>query len=506
LLYEFNKNGQNKKIFLLTGIYFFFNLIISLQHEIWRDEAQAWLIARDSQNIITLFKNLQYESHPGLWYLILFPIAKIFASPLIMQVLNTLISTLTVYIIARFSIFSWAQKYLISFSYFLFYEYGIIARNYSLGIFFIFLFCSLFLYRQKKNYQLSIVLILMSFANAITLIIATILTTALIFELILNKFRLNKKTSSSFYIKNIFILSITLIIIFFIIYKTIPPSDGSGWIFENPKFDLNYIRQNIYRLQEAYLPLPEFKHEFWSTFIFKQYLINLLIVLFIIGFFTLIFINNYLITYIFIGCNLSLFLFFYLVLRHHDGLRHHGFYFIILIMTIWLYFQNNNRSTIINNFSNKILNLILILQFCSGLIAAYYEYHGTFSPSKKVAQFIESEKLYDNKTIIAAHEDYLALPVLAYLNIKKAYYFRSNSFGSFIISDKNQRNIGELNQLYIIKKSIELKKNENKSIILLLNKRLTKNLQDFYNIKEIKIFKKEIAPDEEYFIYFIKNS
>jgi hypothetical protein len=96
--------------------------------------------------------------------------------------------------------------------------------------------------------------------------------------------------------------------------------------------------------------------------------------------------------------------------------------------------------------------------------------------------------------------------VLAYLNIKKAYYFRSNSFGSFIISNKNQRNTGELNQLYIIKKSIELKKNENKSIILLLNKRLTKNLQDFYNIKEIKIFKKEIAPDEEYFIYFIKNS
>jgi hypothetical protein len=100
----------------------------------------------------------------------------------------------------------------------------------------------------------------------------------------------------------------------------------------------------------------------------------------------------------------------------------------------------------------------------------------------------------------------LALTVLAYLNIKNAYYFRSNSFGSFIISNNNQRSMGELNQLYIIKKSIELKKNENKSIILLLNKRLTKNLQNLYNIKEIKIFKKEIAPDEEYFIYFLKNS
>ena len=43
-----------------------FNLVMIFHHEAWRDEAQAWLIAKDA-SIFELFNNiLSYEGHPCL--------------------------------------------------------------------------------------------------------------------------------------------------------------------------------------------------------------------------------------------------------------------------------------------------------------------------------------------------------------------------------------------------------------------------------------------------------
>ncbi len=46
-------------------------LIGALNHELWFDEAQAWTIARDN-TISGIFRQLGYEGHPPLWYLILY--------------------------------------------------------------------------------------------------------------------------------------------------------------------------------------------------------------------------------------------------------------------------------------------------------------------------------------------------------------------------------------------------------------------------------------------------
>ena len=44
------------------------------RHENWRDEAQAWLLARDL-NVFQLISQMKYEGHPCLWHLILMPFA-----------------------------------------------------------------------------------------------------------------------------------------------------------------------------------------------------------------------------------------------------------------------------------------------------------------------------------------------------------------------------------------------------------------------------------------------
>src|SRR4051812_4217393 len=40
------------------------------RHEIWRDEAQAWLLARSSASPLALLRAMRYEGHPALWHLL----------------------------------------------------------------------------------------------------------------------------------------------------------------------------------------------------------------------------------------------------------------------------------------------------------------------------------------------------------------------------------------------------------------------------------------------------
>ena len=56
-------------------IYAVFIMLGIVNHEPWRDEAQAWLIVRDA-GFTDLFSILRTEGHPPLWYLLILPLAK----------------------------------------------------------------------------------------------------------------------------------------------------------------------------------------------------------------------------------------------------------------------------------------------------------------------------------------------------------------------------------------------------------------------------------------------
>src|SRR5262245_47165629 len=63
------------------------------RHEMWRDELQAWMIARASHSVPNLLDNIRYEGHPALWYLLLLPLTKISGAPWVMQLAQLAIAT-----------------------------------------------------------------------------------------------------------------------------------------------------------------------------------------------------------------------------------------------------------------------------------------------------------------------------------------------------------------------------------------------------------------------------
>lgn len=72
---------QKKKLILnlifafLFLIYLLFNGILLMRHELWRDEANVWLMAKELSPA-QLFAEIRYQGHPCLWYLIVMPFAK----------------------------------------------------------------------------------------------------------------------------------------------------------------------------------------------------------------------------------------------------------------------------------------------------------------------------------------------------------------------------------------------------------------------------------------------
>lgn len=86
--------------------FFALGLITLLRHEMWCDEFQGWLIARNSHSLANLFVNLKYEGHPALWYLILYVITRFTHNYFWMQLTHLALATLVIWVMWRYSTFT----------------------------------------------------------------------------------------------------------------------------------------------------------------------------------------------------------------------------------------------------------------------------------------------------------------------------------------------------------------------------------------------------------------
>lgn len=133
------RNAQLLALVVLV-IYALFLAFLLLRHEPWRDELQAWLIARDSHNLRELWENTRYEGHPLLWHFLLFLAARIWPHPASFQVLHFLVALTVAALLLFRAPFPFGLRLGLIFSYFFLFEYGAISRNYALTALFIFAF------------------------------------------------------------------------------------------------------------------------------------------------------------------------------------------------------------------------------------------------------------------------------------------------------------------------------------------------------------------------------
>lgn len=105
-----------------------------IRHELWRDELQAWALARDSDSLVNLLHNMRYEGHPPLWHTLLFPLAQSGAGPWTMQVTSLLVGAASVGVVWRWAPLPRWQRAGFAFAYIPAYEYTVISRTWGVGV------------------------------------------------------------------------------------------------------------------------------------------------------------------------------------------------------------------------------------------------------------------------------------------------------------------------------------------------------------------------------------
>lgn len=152
------------------------------RHEMWRDEIQAWLLARDAPSWWGVLDTIRYEGHPGAWHLLLWPFARLSWNPVWMQVAHAGVASTAVWTFVRFAPFGWPVRMLLPFGYVLFFEWGVIARNYALSALFLFLFCAAFARRWRRFPWAAAALAAACHTNVHTLVLVIVLTPLLMVE------------------------------------------------------------------------------------------------------------------------------------------------------------------------------------------------------------------------------------------------------------------------------------------------------------------------------------
>jgi hypothetical protein len=126
-----------------TALYAALVFVGLAHHAMWRDELQAWMIARDSGTIGDLFRNIRYEGHPPLWFLLLYVASRITRAPVAMQVLHGCLAAGAGFLFSRYAPLPRWQRVLFLLGYYPLFEYSVKSRSYVLGVICLFALCAL---------------------------------------------------------------------------------------------------------------------------------------------------------------------------------------------------------------------------------------------------------------------------------------------------------------------------------------------------------------------------
>ena len=202
---EFIKKNKINLVVMLC--YSIITFIILLFHESWRDEAQAWLIARDL-NIIDIFRQMKYEGHPVIWYLILVPFAKLGLPYIFVKIVSWLICNIAVWLILKKAPFNTFIKILFIFSMPMIYLYPSIARSYCLIPLAITLVAIYFGQRHEKPIQYILSILFLANTHVIMYGMVGILLLLFYIEELIQ----NRKTNSKEQKKKVYISLIVIIV------------------------------------------------------------------------------------------------------------------------------------------------------------------------------------------------------------------------------------------------------------------------------------------------------
>lgn len=501
----------------LTVVYALVLSFALFHHEMWRNEINSWLFARDSADVFELFSNLKHHGHPGLWYLLLMPVTRLTNSPVGMQILHLMIASTTVFVVAKYAPFSTLQKMLLPFGYFPLYQYGVISRNYALGLLSIVITCVLLRQRWRHPLWLALVLFLMSHTSVHACIIAISVTFGLTLD-----YWLNCRTLAADDTVEVWKVYVGFVIvcggILLSMLQLYPPAD-SVWMLH---YQGDHIRRFMVYIQRAFFT-PHFSPiiETWplswglegreaKEFAKRLQELSGIYVCALLATIVVCYRRRPVAQAVFLCGGTGLLHFF--TLMHGGRMRHYGFFMIALLLLLWggrhltVWSRGTEEGPPMRgagaSFGSMLLTGLLAFHAFSGLNAVATDIEHPFSLGKRAAEYIQAENLSSLPMI--GYPSSSVATVVGYLHRKrKVHYVQGNREGSF--TRWNLKQVTPVDDSDVLLQTQVLADRTRDKVLMILNRPLSIDLAARYEIRSLASFTGAMCPQENFYLYLYER-
>lgn len=389
------------------------NLLRARGHALWRDEGQAWMLAHASTSLGDLFAKLGYERQPPLWHLALYALDRVWPRLFAMQAFGAVISSAATVLLVSLPWWSWPQRLLLAFNYYVVFEFALIARCYVLAFFLLALLA--FVAARDRPYSAWLEFTLLGLL-ALTSVHGTMASLCLAAERLLNRGRAAWRGPVWLYAAMLAV----------VLWSLRHPPD---WQFGPDPFfgwDASRLRGALLTLGMALAPVPVPRIEFWNTYWVREFplAVRYLAVLALLGCAVWALRHSRRAVVLFLGGIVGIAAFMYVI--YFGSTRHHGTAFMVLLGLLLLAPPLRTRLR-----ANWAATALLAAGALGGAIALSQELQHPFSRSRDVARWIEQVAKPGPAVPIIGHRDTQASAVAAYLG-REIYYPARGESGTYI--------------------------------------------------------------------------
>ncbi len=485
-----------KAEWIVLALFILIGLVNVLAHDVWRDEFQAFLIARESVSIPDMLERLKFEGHPPLWHLMLYPVTRFTGNPFSMQLLHFGVAILSAVVILLFPIPRW-QRILMALGYFPLFEFLAISRNYGPGFLLTNLLLLLILQERKRYLLISAILSLLALTSIFGVMMAGLLTLYLVVDAV------EKAGQRGLGIrKGVMAAGVILVLsgMFLSILAVAPPKNA---YIEIPvglplEYDRYRLSATIRTLWFSYIPIPLNDMHFWNTNFLETRFFRMLLAMLLGAVAAAFFFPKRKVFFLYTLGTFALIAFGYFI--HVGCMRHFGHLYVLftvcLVLASGIAPARNGFRFLSDRAGRYFIAIILVTQVAAGLTASALSWIYPFTAGKAVAEYIKKERLEDH--LIIGDRDWALTTVAGHLR-KPLYHLASHKFATYVIWNSDRAEIMTPEQ--IVEAANRMQKEFQKQVLMVLNYELKP--EEAGNLVEIASFPRSVVADEIFHLYKI---
>jgi hypothetical protein len=406
---------------------------VMLRHEMWRDELQAWLIARASSTPADLLHNTRFEGHPVLWYALLWPFAHLSHAPRLEQLIEWVLAIGATALVVLRAPLTLVQKSLYVVGYFAVFEYGVLARSYTLGILLVYGAAAAArsgLDPARRWWLVGPLLAAAAFTSAFGSIVALALFAGLLVDEVVS----GRKPRS------VVLGGLGGAVVLTLAYLQARPAAGTSRLATwHTSVDAERASGSVAIVSRALLPIPKLQHAFWNTNVTDGHtaIAALLAVALAVAVAWAVRRSPAALTTWCVGI-VSLVAFTYLKVDELSTARYLGHVFVLLVLTVWLHGPLVRAG---GPWAATALTVLLAVHAVVGVYALARDGADRFSDAKAVAAFIDANGLHGAHIVV--DPDFVGAPLAAYLD-RPLHYLTGGRDGTYTKWDEQRRHVESL--------------------------------------------------------------